>query len=150
MLMNNNGGSSTYELASFASRLIAYIIDIIILSIISFVILLFIAGLISNTVQLLILDVLLSSIYYWYFWTRRGGQTPGKRLLNIRVIKSDGSPLSDSDALLRVFGYYIGRITLGLGYIWAAFDAHSQAWHDKMANTYVVVAPTSPKKTITL
>jgi uncharacterized RDD family membrane protein YckC len=148
--MNNDSTPSTYELASFGNRLIAYVIDILILSLISFVLLLFIADFITSTEQILILDVLLSSAYYWYFWTQREGQTPGKKMLSIRVIKADGSPLSHTDALLRVFGYYIGRITLGLGYVWAAFDPQSQAWHDKMANTYVVVAPSAPKKTITL
>jgi hypothetical protein len=34
----------------------------------------------------------------------------------------------------------------GLSFIWAAFDAHSQGWHDKIANTYVVVADEEKKK----
>jgi uncharacterized RDD family membrane protein YckC len=29
---------------------------------------------------------------------------------------------------------------LGLGFVWIAFDANKQSWHDKMADTVVVRA----------
>jgi len=139
----------TYELASFGTRLAAFVIDYIILSLISFVLFLFFDPLQLSLLELLVLDIAITAPYHWYFWTRQRGQTPGKRIMNIRVIKADGSELSDADAMLRVGGYYVGRLTLFLGYIWAAFDNQSQAWHDKMANTYVVVAP-QENKTITI
>jgi uncharacterized RDD family membrane protein YckC len=66
--------------------------------------------------------------------------------MKIKVIKTDGAPLTVGDVLLRYFGYWIGSVAFGLGYIWAAFDAKSQGWHDKIANTYVVVADDEKKK----
>ena len=78
--------------------------------------------------------------YYWYFWTRRDGQTPGKFALGIRVIKSDGTELSDTDAVIRAIGYHVSGLLCGLGFIWAIFDKNKQAWHDKLARTYVVRA----------
>ena len=76
--------------------------------------------------------------YHWYFWTRRDGQTPGKFALKIRVIKADGTPLTDTDAVIRAIGYNVSSIFCGLGYIWAIFDKNNQTWHDKLARTYVV------------
>jgi uncharacterized RDD family membrane protein YckC len=69
--------------------------------------------------------------------------------MNIRVIKADGSPITDVDALVRTLGYFVGEVTLFLGFVWAAFDANNQAWHDKMAKTYVVLTE-AQNKTITL
>jgi uncharacterized RDD family membrane protein YckC len=132
-------GLSTYELASIGNRFVALIIDDVILLAASFLIGIVLLPFLNDAASL-VLGIALNAAYYWYFWTRRAGQTPGKRAMNIRVIKTDGTPISDTDALLRVFGYYVGRITLGFGYLWAAWDPNQQAWHDKMANTYVVVA----------
>lgn len=76
--------------------------------------------------------------YHWFFWTRRGGQTPGKFALGIRVIKTDGGPIGDVDALIRAIGYHVSAMLFGLGFVWALFDRSNQTWHDKMARTYVV------------
>jgi uncharacterized RDD family membrane protein YckC len=131
--------TTTYELASIGNRFIALLIDDVILLVVSVIVGMVLLPFLTDLFSLL-LGIALNAAYYWYFWTQRDGQTPGKRAVNIRVIKADGTPISDADALLRVFGYYVGRITLGLGYLWAVFDMNHQAWHDKMANTYVVVA----------
>ena len=139
--------STTYELATIGSRFFALLIDDVILLLVSLVIGLFLLQFLSDMLSVL-LGIALNTVYYWYFWTQKDGQTPGKRAVRIKVIKTDGTPISDSDALLRVFGYYVGRMTFGLGYLWALFDANSQAWHDKMANTYVVSTGEAPRRTI--
>ena len=76
-----------------------------------------------------------------YFWTK-DGQTLGNKALNIRVVKTDGSKLSVGAGVVRYIGMLVNSIIFGLpiGYIWAAFDAEKQGWHDKMAGTYVVKA----------
>jgi uncharacterized RDD family membrane protein YckC len=78
--------------------------------------------------------------YVVAFWTWRG-QTPGKMLLNIKVIRTDGSNISLGYAILRYLGYLISGFVLGLGFLWIAFDARKQGWHDKIADTYVVKLP---------
>jgi uncharacterized RDD family membrane protein YckC len=141
-------GSTTYELATIGNRFVAAIIDDLILLVVSFVIAALLLPFLTDITSLLV-GILLNAGYYSYFWTQHDGQTPGKRIMHIRVVKADGMPLSIPDALLRVFGYYVGRISLGLGYLWAVFDANNQAWHDKMANTYVIAVPVdAAKKTI--
>lgn len=123
-----------YELAPIGTRFVALVIDGIILGIITGV-LVGVGRQAGGGISFLV-----GLIYYWYFLSRRGGQTLGKSVMNIRVVKTDGSPLTDSDAVLRYIGYYINSFVFGLGWIWALFDANQQGWHDKIVQTYVVRA----------
>lgn len=131
-MMNN---VDSYELADVGSRFIALIIDSIIVGIV--------AGIFGASGQSAlggIVSFVVGAGYQWYFLTQRDGQTLGKMLLGIRVIKTDGTPISDAEAVLRFVGYYINSIILMLGWIWAIFDAENQGFHDKIARTYVVKA----------
>lgn len=100
-------------------------------------------GLIATTFSdfqnnLLLLNLLVSAVYNVGFMVYFNGQTPGKFMLGLRVVKKNGKRVSWLDALLRnVFGYTISGLFL-LGYLWAAFDRERQTWHDKMAGTVVV------------
>ncbi len=123
----------TYELADVGERFVALFIDGIILSIVGGVIGVGGGGFGGGSV----LGFIVGVGYQWYFLTQQNGQTPGKMLMNLRVIKTDGTPISDAEAVLRYVGYYINNIFM-LGWIWALFDSNKQGWHDKIANTYVV------------
>ncbi len=46
----------------------------------------------------------LTIAFQWFFLTNFHGQTPGKMLLGIRVVKTDGSPLNSTDAVVRALG----------------------------------------------
>jgi uncharacterized RDD family membrane protein YckC len=71
------------------------------------------------------------SVFEW-LWN---GQTPGKRLLHLRVIKVDGSPVSAVDVLLRNLSRPID-VTIGLPMIFASRKA--QRLGDLMARTLVI------------
>jgi len=87
----------------------------------------------------MMIGIVINAIYHVFFMTRTNGQTPGKQLLGIRVVKKDGTPITIGDALLRnVIGYWVSGIVFYLGYFWANFDSENQAWHDKIAGTVVV------------
>jgi uncharacterized RDD family membrane protein YckC len=137
-----NEDASSFELADIGSRFAAALIDGVILSIVAG--LLFV---ITRSSGGFAMSTLVHFLYYWYFWTQRDGQTPGKSVTRIKVIRVNGMSLSAGDAVLRFVGYWISSIFFGLGYFWALFDAQSQAWHDKIAGTYVVkVDPAKGKK----
>ena len=125
---------ASYELADLGTRFLAAIVDGFIIGVVSGILF----SIFRNPGG--VLSFVLTVGYYWYFWTRYHGQTPGKMLFKIRVVKKDGSPMQDADAIVRAVGYYISAAFFLLGYIWAFFDENRQGWHDKLANTYVVKA----------
>lgn len=135
--------TKTYELADVGTRFIAILIDSLILGVIG--------GFIGVSISLAggsLLGILIGVGYQWYFLTQRDGQTFGKMIMNIRVVKVDGTPISDADAVLRYIGYMINTPIIALGWLWALWDRNSQGWHDKIARTYVVkaTAATTPRK----
>jgi len=141
----------TVEVIGVGRRLVAYIIDAVILWVVQ-IGLLFCAGFaigaasggeISQGVSLALncVSLLISVAYFVAFWATTG-QTPGKMALGIKVIGVDGQPVSWGKAFLRYIGYIISGLVLSIGFIWAAFDAKRQGWHDKIAKTYVVAKET--------
>jgi uncharacterized RDD family membrane protein YckC len=75
--------------------------------------------------------------YPVFFWVLIG-QTPGKRLLGLRVVRANGELLGVGQALLRAVGYWVSAIPLFLGFFWILVDKQRQGWHDKLAATYVI------------
>jgi uncharacterized RDD family membrane protein YckC len=104
------------EYASFWRRLLAFFIDVIILSIISW-----------GGVNL---------IYFIGMWAWKG-QTLGQMVAKVKVIKNDGLPVDLRVATLRFLGYLGCILTLGIGFLWIFFDKKKQGLHDKLAETYV-------------
>jgi uncharacterized RDD family membrane protein YckC len=82
--------------------------------------------------------VVVSVAYFPWFWAH-GGQTPGMRILRLRVVRAaDGGELSAGQAVLRLIGLWISFAVFYLGVIWILFDAQRQGWHDKIAGTVVI------------
>src|SRR5438876_11239317 len=124
--------------AGFWIRVVAFIIDSIIVGVINAIIA---AILNSSTTGRSGIQTLLGIIYLTYFWSSSSpwpGQTVGDKLLSLRVIRTDGSDLTIVQALIRCVGLFISFIVIFIGVIWVAFDPNKQGWHDKIAGTYVV------------
>ena len=135
----------TYQLADIGERFIALIIDSLILGMVG--------GMLGAGGGHLfwgggIMSFILGAGYQWYFLTRQNGQTLGKMVMNLRVVKTDGTPISDAEAVLRYVGYLINSPILMLGWIWALLDANNQGWHDKIANTYDVKVDKSSESVV--
>jgi uncharacterized RDD family membrane protein YckC len=93
-----------------------------------------------------VFDVMAAAIAIAYpvgFWVLLG-QTPGKLLMGVRITRGAGQPLTVRRALLRYLGYWLSALPLGLGFLWVLIDDRRQAWHDKLADTYVVYDASSP------
>lgn len=74
-----------------------------------------------------------------WFWIKMQA-TPGKILFSLKVLdEKTGQPLTLSQSVIRYLGYFVSTLVLFLGFIWIAFDAKKQGWHDKMAGSVVVV-----------
>ena len=73
-----------------------------------------------------------------FFWRRYRG-SPGKLLLGCRVVDArSGGTLSVGQAVLRWFAYIVSMLPLCLGFLWIAWDARKQGFHDKIAGTVVI------------
>ena len=79
----------------------------------------------------------LGLLYYWFFLSRYSA-TPGKMALGLKVVRSDGSPLTTGRIIGRYFAEWLSAIILGIGYIMAAFDAEKRALHDHICDTRVI------------
>src|SRR3954453_14380262 len=77
--------------------------------------------------------------YFVALWTG-SGETVGDRLMRIRVVRSDGTPLRPARALLRLAGAVLGLIFF-LGYIPILLTDRRRAFHDWLADTVVIVVP---------
>ena len=116
----------------FHTRLIAFFIDSFIIGIVTWLI--FGAG--RDLVWFV--GFLINFGYHWLFWTTWRGQSPGKRVMSIRIVKIDGTEMTPTEVLLRVVGYYINSAVFMIGWIWAGFDKDSRGWHDYIAGTMVI------------
>jgi uncharacterized RDD family membrane protein YckC len=74
------------------------------------------------------------------FWTWRG-TTVGGIICQLRIVKANGTRLEFVDALVRGFASILSIAALGLGCLWVQRDPERQAWHDRIAGTYVVKVP---------
>lgn len=75
----------------------------------------------------------------WIYLCGSQGQTAGKRIIGIRIVRTDGTPINFKTAVLRhVVGYPLAFLSFGLGALWVLWDARQQGWHDKLADTLVI------------
>ena len=75
------------------------------------------------------------------FW-RFKQATPGEMALSVKVADArTGRSPSMVQCVGRYFAYYLSLIPLFLGVLWIAFDKRKQGWHDKLAGTVVVMSP---------
>jgi uncharacterized RDD family membrane protein YckC len=120
--------------ASFGRRFVAYLIDVILLSVVNGILVA-----IFDTALGYALGVLIGLAYFTYFEGGAKGQTLGKMALGIRVIDfSTGGPIGYGRGLLRYIGRIASSIVCLLGYLWMLWDKEKQTWHDKIATTVVV------------
>ena len=131
--------AQTGEKIGFLTRTLAFIVDSILLGVVT--------GILTGVLFSGELDrgqglsTIIGLAYYVYFWSSAGGgQTLGMKALGIKVVKTDGAPLSVTTAIIRYVGLIVSFLCLFIGVIWVAFDANKQGWHDKIAGTYVVKA----------
>jgi uncharacterized RDD family membrane protein YckC len=85
-----------------------------------------------------------SALYFLTFWSTTG-QTPGNRLMRIRVCNADsGEVLRPRRSLVRLVGLVLAAIPLFAGFATALFDDRRQGAHDMLAGTVVVGEAAGP------
>ncbi|MBI2410408.1 MAG: RDD family protein [Candidatus Kerfeldbacteria bacterium] len=133
-------GEQKFQYAGFWIRFLACILDWVVLGIIGYI--LFgneVTRIESGSISVRYTGWknIIPFLYVLLFWLWLSA-TPGKLICRIKIIEIDGSKLSWQKALIRMFSYIPSALALFIGFIWAGFDSKKQAWHDKIAKTYVV------------
>ncbi len=78
---------------------------------------------------------------YLVAFTTAGGQTIGKMFCHLKVVGTEGEPVSLSKAMLREVSFFVSILPFGLGFIAQFGDRYRRTVHDRLAETRVVKAP---------
>lgn len=122
---------SSFPKATLWQRLLAAILDLILISIA--------AGIVHLRPPFFLIVAL---AYFVGMWTWRG-TTIGGIVLKLKVVRPDGRPLTVVVALVRGLAAAFSAVVLFLGFLWIAWDKDKQGWHDKIAGTEVIRLPRS-------
>ncbi len=139
--------STQQHYVGFWARLLATLIDSLILVLITWPPLLALYGdsyLLRTEAQLVLgpghvlISYVLPTLLVIWLW-RRFRATPGKMLIKAEIVDADsGLSPSVKQATIRYFAYLASFLPLCLGFVWIAFDKRKQGFHDKLAGTVVV------------
>jgi uncharacterized RDD family membrane protein YckC len=135
--------SSSPEFAGFWQRTAAFLIDWLMVTVITvpLIVLVFGANYFSlepatrawDLATLLVVGAVVIG-----FW-RYCGATPGKLALDIKIVDAKtGGPPSTWRLVVRFLCYFVSAAPIYLGFIWIAIDRRKQGWHDKIAGTVVI------------
>jgi uncharacterized RDD family membrane protein YckC len=85
-----------------------------------------------------VIGLLLPIVYYAVLESSRWQATLGKRLCRLRVTRLDGGRISLARALGRYFGKFLSAFIFGIGFLMVAWTRRRQGLHDLLAGTLVV------------
>jgi uncharacterized RDD family membrane protein YckC len=118
--------------AGFWTRFLAFVIDIIVVSLAS--------GLLAVATHGVgvVVSFFIPWLYEAFLLSSEWQATVGKRAMSIVVTGTNGGRISFARATGRHFAKYLSACILFIGFIMAAFTARKQALHDMIAETLVV------------
>lgn len=142
-----------YDVAGIGSRFLAALIDTILIILVQVILVggvLLITNLalddVSSTVSAWVAGILglVSFVFFWgfyiFFEILWNGQTPGKRIVGLRVIRVDGTPVAVSEVIIRNLVRIIDfmPIAYGVGVVTMFINTNSRRVGDLAAGTLVV------------
>ncbi len=141
-------GSLELEYASFGARLLAMIIDMVILNTASSMIqapfLAVMLGNLNPTTMIvgfaapLLVGAGLAVVYTVWLESSAWQATLGKKILGLRVVDLDGQRITFWKSASRNFNKSISSLILGIGYLMPLWTAKRQTLHDRMAHCLVI------------
>jgi len=75
---------------------------------------------------------------YETFFIARLGATPGKMALGLKVVRPNGGPVDVGRAFGRYFAKILSGLILCIGYIMIGFDGEKRGLHDMICDTRVI------------
>ena len=137
-------GSGPGPLADWGTRVLATLIDggILLALVVAGVILAAILGVISTTlgllVGILIYLVAIAGSFYFYYMNGATGQTPGKKILGIKVVSEEtGQVIGGGLGIVRGLAHFLDGFFF-IGYLFPLWDPKRQTFADKIMKTVVL------------
>jgi uncharacterized RDD family membrane protein YckC len=143
-----------YQVAGIGSRFLASLLDTLIVGLLQVVIVIILTLLIrafdgsvfSDQISTWVYAIfgIVAAIFYWgyyiFFEMLWNGQSPGKRWVGLRVIRSDGTPITISESLIRNLARLVDFLpaAYGVGIVTMFIDKQSRRLGDLAAGTLVV------------
>jgi uncharacterized RDD family membrane protein YckC len=135
------------EYVGFWRRLLAALIDFLILFVVTTPILLAVYGrqyfaLVRGGASAgfwdFAIEYVLPAVAVVAFW-RAYGATPGKMAVGAKIVDAkSGERPSTARLVLRYVAYLVSALPLFLGFIWIGISRRKQGFHDKIARTMVI------------
>ena len=148
MNSSNQSDINNLELATISSRVKAFVIDDILVTIIILIMFwdtISASGddigtvlLIMNqfVLQVLVLKFIYQSFFVWYY-----GATIGKIIAKVRVVDYDNfNKISFFQSMIRSIGRIFSEMFFYIGFIFSFFNDGKQTFHDKISKTLVINA----------
>ncbi len=140
-----------FDYAGFGRRLTALLVDGIVFAVLFSILAGVVGGIVAIDAEALeagdpaaeeqltaVLSVLVVAVFAYGWFLNTIGWSPGKQALGLRVVREDGRQPGLGPGFARTVCWPLSFALLGLGLLWPLFDRNRQAWHDKLAGTYVV------------
>ena len=142
-----------YQVAGIGSRFLATLIDTVLVTLLQIIVLItyyFVLNLLDidptggGSAWVAAIMGLVMFLFYWgyyiFFEMLWNGQTPGKRWTGLRVIRTDGTPITLSESLIRNLTRIVDFLpaAYGVGIITMFIDKRSRRLGDLAAGTLVV------------
>src|SRR5689334_10586131 len=143
-----------YQIAGIGSRFLATLLDTILVGLLQLVVILVLVLIIKAydgsifadplSAWVLAIFGLITAVFYWgyyvFFEMLWNGQSPGKRWVGLRVIRSDGMPITLSESLIRNLARLVDFLpaAYGIGVVTMFIDKQSRRLGDLAAGTLVV------------
>lgn len=126
-------------LASFGKRILASLIDGVILAGVALLLYYIITHefssriLLKHSLIIITINVLYEILLTYFF-----GMTIGKKVMKIKVVSNINNKISLKQAVLRCVYKDLSGYILYIGFLWMLKNEYSQTWHDILANTLVI------------
>jgi uncharacterized RDD family membrane protein YckC len=137
--------------AGLATRVIAFVIDAALIAVVAIMVgvgaaliqgILHLPSGVQTLIQAIGAAIYIAATigYFVAFWSSTG-QTPGARVMQIRITTATGERVTTRRAFVRCVGVVLAALPLFAGFIRILFDARRRGFQDRLARTVVIGAP---------
>lgn len=86
--------------------------------------------------------VYLALAIFWLYLTGRDGQSPGKKVIGIKVLDANtGQTIGGGRGIIRAIAHFVDGLICYIGYLFPLWDKKKQTIADKIIGTVVVEVP---------